>query len=300
MSAAGSARAPASPSSIRWTVAGAVATPDTLQVRVAPAFHDRVQVGAPIPGRELTVSEVDANVRHFTEGMRGPRTQPVRRLVLSGVDSYAHGDELAGAVDRWRRLGVESLVAHVGATGAKTFGASPLGLATDRVVVTVGRVDDEVLGALSSLPLGGVEVAVSLTDDVRGGLEPLVRVLRGQAPRALAWVWPFPGLGVEAPPRASEVVGDLERAGALDLPGARLVHVPPCQDPRRDLGTRWRTRNRYYVDAEHQQGDALLFFPELVRLAKPDSCRFCRADLSCDGVASAWLEQGRTGPLEPM
>jgi len=300
MEAAGSARGPASPSSIRWTFAGAVATPDTLQVRVAPAFLDRVQVGAPIPGRPLSVAEVDANVHHFTEGLRGPRTQPVRRLVLSGLDTYDGAGALAGAVERWRQLGVESLVAHVGAVGAQTFGGSPLGRATDRVVVSVGRVDDEVLGALGSLPLGSLEVAVSLTADVRSGMGALVEVLRRQPPRALAWVWPFPGVGVDPPPQASEVVGDLERAGALELPGARLVHVPPCQDPRGELETRWRTRNRYYVDAEHQREDALLFFPELVRLAKPDSCRFCRADLHCDGVASAWLEQGRTGPLEPM
>jgi hypothetical protein len=190
----------------------------------------------------------------------------------------------------------------VGITAASQVIASPLGGVVDRIVATVATVDPAVRAALASLPAEGVDVSVSLTDDVRRGLGELVDGLQARPRRGLAWVWPFPAPGTPPPPKAVDVVAALAAAGALDLPGVRLVHVPACLDPREGdaVHRRWRTRNRYYVDADHQLAGALLFFPELVQLAKPDRCRFCRADLVCDGVAAQWLEQGRTGPLEPM
>ena len=96
--------------------------------------------------------------------------------------------------------------------------------------------------------------------------------------------------------------GALRAAGALDR-GARVAGLPPCVDREASVASleaSRRTTNRFYVDAEHQLDRALSFFPDLVRFAKPDSCRFCRADSSCDGVAAAWLEAGLAGPLEPL
>ncbi len=289
---------------IRWTAAGAVAAPEALQIRLAPRFDERVSVGAPVPPRALSVEEVQANVRHFTEGHRGPRTRPVRQLVLSGLDDPGELDALAALVPGWRALGIEELVLHVSARAAAAVIGSAMGAAADRVVVTVAGIDDEVLAVLRGLPLGKLGVSVALTDRVLPRLDDLVRLLAEQPPAHLAWVWPFPAFDVAPPPMAAEVVQALVVAGALALPGARVVHVPACLDPTvrdaHDLSARGRTRNRHYVDATHQLSEALLFFPDLVQLAKPDRCRFCRADLACDGVAAPWLQQGRTGTLEPM
>jgi len=292
----------ASPALVRWTASGAVAAPEFLQIRVAPQFVERVSVGAPVPTRAMKPDEVDANVRHFTEGMRGPRSRPVRQLVLSGLDGPEGLDALGSRTDGWRRHGIETIVLHVGATAAARVLGSSLGQDADRIVVTVASVNASVRAALARLPMGELGLSVSLTDDVRKGLGALVEDLAAHPAQSLAWVWPFPAPNTPAPPRATEVVSALSIAGALDLHGARLVHVPRCLDPRKREPSipRWRTRNRFYVDAGHQLEEALLFFPDLVQLAKPDRCRFCREDLACDGVASPWLAQGRTGPLEPM
>ncbi len=306
MAAVGGARQRrTSPAAVRWTASGAVAAPEFLQIRVAPRFVGRVSVGAPMPTRAMTADEVDANVRHFTEGMRGPRSRPVRQLVLSGLDGLDGLDALdtlGSRADGWRRQGIETIVLHIGATAAARVLGSSLGPAADRVVVTVASVNASVRAALAQLPMGELGLSVSLTDDVRQGLGSLVLDLTARSARSVTWVWPFPTNDTPPPPRATDVVSALSNAGALDLPGARLVHMPRCLDPRKGepSAPRWRTRNRFYVDAGHQLGDALLFFPDLVELAKPDRCRFCREDLTCDGVAAPWLEQGRTGPLEPM
>ena len=45
---------------------------------------------------------------------------------------------------------------------------------------------------------------------------------------------------------------------------------------------------------------ALLFFPGVVRFAKPDVCRFCAAATRCDGVIAAWLDRGLAGVLRPL
>ena len=62
----------------------------------------------------------------------------------------------------------------------------------------------------------------------------------------------------------------------------------------------WRSGNRWYVDAEHQGTEALLFFPDVLRFAKGDACRFCALDGKCDGVPEPWLAAGLAGRLEPV
>ncbi|MEM6928766.1 MAG: hypothetical protein AAF602_17645, partial [Myxococcota bacterium] len=65
-------------------------------------------------------------------------------------------------------------------------------------------------------------------------------------------------------------------------------------------GRIWRTRNRYYVDADHQRSRALMFEPDLVQLVKSDRCRFCAVDDRCDGVAERWLAEGLVPELLPL
>ena len=285
---------------VHWTAAGAVVRPSALQVRVTPGFAERVRVGAPVPARAMSPEEVDANVRHFTEGRRGPRVRPVRQVVLSGVSDPPLCVALCERVDAWRSLGVKELVVHASAPSVQCGAVGELPGCADRVVLTVSEVSDAQLAALDALALGGFGVSVALTAAVRTRLPELVRCFAKDPPRSLAWVWPFPALATPAPPPAHVVVKELIAAGGLQVPHARGVHLPPCVLPRGGAQDGWRTRNRYYVDADHQLEAALLFFPDLVQWAKPDSCRFCRADRICDGVASRWLEQGLTGPLEPM
>jgi hypothetical protein len=61
-----------------------------------------------------------------------------------------------------------------------------------------------------------------------------------------------------------------------------------------------KTENRYYVDADHQQDQALLFFPDVVRFFKDDACRYCNLDGACDGFFATYLRRPGFPPLQPI
>jgi hypothetical protein len=138
-------------------------------------------------------------------------------------------------------------------------------------------------------------------------LDGITSALIALRPNRVVLQWPFPGAEVLAPP-ARQIAPAVRRA-VLALEAAEIrvgvKGLPPCALSPSSLAgpwaTRaWRTRNRWYVDSDHQQADALLFFPDITRFAKPDSCRFCAVSHRCDGVLQPWLAQGLAGVLNPM
>ena len=95
---------------LRFTGAGVVSTPTAVQIRVTRTLPGRLAAGAPIPDRTLSDEEVEANLRHFVVGLRGPRSRACDALVLSGVHlGERHGlaevVRAARAVRRVVRLG---------------------------------------------------------------------------------------------------------------------------------------------------------------------------------------------------
>lgn len=282
---------------ITWTTAGAVPTPDALQVRVGATFHDRVAVGAPTPRRAMDVSEVVANVRHFTVDRDGPRARAVTTLVLSGV--HEGFDALAGVVAAARPSAaghVGHVVVHVEAAHAEAVLASALGREADDVVCVVG--------ASGPACPRGITASVRLDEATLAALPSVVE--RTSAARRVVFTWPFPVPGAAPPPAAGEVVRALT-PWVEQVPRPTLKGLPPCAwgqpvaPSMRPLFERVaRTRNRFYVDAEHQLDRALTFFPDLVRWTKSDVCRRCRVDTRCDGVVGAWYDRGLAGRLEPL
>lgn len=284
---------------IRWTGAGAVAAPETLQIRVTKRFAGRVEAGAPTPTRTLSIDEVCANIRFFTVGMRKPRTRPCTALVLSGVTAPM-APQLLPAIHLARAEGVERITVHAPREGG---GLGALAEVADAAAMTVAGPQD--IDALRQVCGEAVRVtAVVLLDEA--GLAVLGATLAAVAAIPVDQVvltWPL--LGPEPPhadvvlPRLAAAVEPLRAAGiAYGLKG-----LPPCAVLRHGdgewIGT-WRSPNRWYVDADHQTRDALLFFPDVVRFAKPDVCRFCALSQRCDGVVQGWLDRGLAGRLEPV
>ena len=137
-------------------------------------------------------------------------------------------------------------------------------------------------------------------------LPEIATALVGSSPARITLTWPFPGGAV--PPAASQIAPAARlalsifddggiAAGVKGLPLCALA-PGPLAGPWRDRV--WRSPNRWYVDAEHQCGEALAFFPEVVRFSKPDGCRFCAANRCCDGVAESWIRLGIAGTLTPV
>ena len=98
---------------IRWTAAGAVPTPTTVQVRVQRSYPGRIRAGAPVPTRSMSREELLENLAFFTEGLTGPRTKPCTGLVLSGVGVATRSD-IPEAIETARSKGVTWVVLHVG------------------------------------------------------------------------------------------------------------------------------------------------------------------------------------------
>jgi len=278
---------------IRWTAAGAVSDPTTLQIRVAARFRGRIGVGAPVPRRDLTVAEVAANITYFAVTRRGPRTPGCDALVLSGVDEAEPWVELVADA---RAQGIERVTLHCGAD--RDLATGPLAQVCDGIAMSVRGAADA-----AGLPSGCH--AVVLLEDAEG-LSDVVSALVQAKPARVTLTWPFPGGAV--PPRAEALAPGVRRA--LDtcadagisagVKGLPLCTLAPGPRAGRWADRVWRSPNRWYVDASHQLDQALAFFPDVVRFSKPDSCRFCSANRRCDGVAEDWIRLGITGPLTPV
>lgn len=284
---------------LRFTPDGVVEAPTTLQIRVAPGGSSRLRVGAPQPSRALTTGEVLANVRHFRDP--GPRSAPIERVVLSGLPEawLAPGERLREIADHVVAVGIPRVVWHVDPVQLGML--QPLPEHCDLVVTST---------APSTLPPSGApfSLTVPLTDDVMSRIDAVFAALLARPPSRVTLVWPFPDGTTARPWPAARVVEALATAVPALRPAPfdwGIKGLPRCVlQPMATFvgleGRIWRTRNRYYVDADHQRGAALMFEPDLVRLVKSDGCRFCAVDSHCDGVAARWQAEGLVPPLTPL
>ncbi len=289
---------------LRWTSAGAVSTPETLQVRVEAHHPDRLPAGAPTATRRLTPDELRANVHWFTEGLRGPRTRPCTTLVLSG-HTVATRPDVPSLLDYGRELGIRRVVLHAGNAELAALDLSWMRGRVDTLVLPLHS-PGEVLSLVSLARRAidatlAVTFAIDLNRSVLPHLPSLVRQLDELRPAQIVVTWPFPTHEAPAERAPSPHTWAHPLAEALrqprqnplivrGLPACHLVGIPA---PIR------RTTNRWYVDAEHQMENALLFLPSVVTFTKPDVCRFCVRDSDCDGFFQAYLDNGHP-PLSPL
>lgn len=284
---------------LRWTAAGAVEEPTAVQIRIRAEFAGRIRAGAPEPARSLTLDEVEQNLAWFARDRVGPRTPACTRAVLSGVPDPP---QLVPVVERARALGIEHFVWHLGAAPIDP----ELAGAVD-VLVRVARGPWDLDGPEASGLDCALHVVVPLEAGVFHGLDRMAQWLIDRGPDRVVFQWPFPGSG-SLPSRASEAAAAVR--GAVTLLASAGVPVgvkglPPCLlAPGPVVGRwaehAWRSANRWYVDADHQKDEALVFFPELVRLTKVEACRFCSVSDRCEGVVEEWLGQGLVGVLTPV
>lgn len=285
---------------ITWTSAGAVPRPSMLQIRVQRRYPDRIRAGAPQPQRSLSLAELRANLRFFTEEMRGPRSKPCTSLVLSGA-GVLEREELGELLLQARQWGVEHIVLH----GSLQDLEAPLALARhlDRLVLPVGGepqrwAEARDRCAAAALPLSGT---LSLSAATLALPAAALDALVSHPPPSLTLSYPFPQPGAEAPPPLARVLPWL-RELRLRLGPAQALSIkglPHCY--LEELGAlAHRSANRWYVDAAHQREQAVLFFPEVVNFAKWERCRFCAADARCDGFFEQWLRLGGFPELEPL
>jgi hypothetical protein len=293
---------------LSWTEAGAVKRPTTLQIRVQRRYPGRVRAGAPTPTRSLSRAEILANLRHFTEGQRGPRTTPCTALVLSGVGLLSSADTRP-VLTQARSLGIEHVVLHADAEDLADFAAEPWRGLVNVLVVPLqpdgSHGLEEGADAVAACRAAGVAVAVNtvLSAAALGYLERVAQIAAGLAPDSCTFSFPFPtGANQVPPPAPALLLPALKRAVAtLEAVGAepRIKGLPACYlgSLAEHLGP---SSNRFYVDADHQLHQALMFFPHVLSFHKGDACRFCSRDSRCDGFFAEWLRLPGFPPLEPL
>jgi hypothetical protein len=293
---------------IKWTSSGAVATPTTVQIRVQRSYPGRIRAGAPVPTRSMSPEEVATNIQHFTAGLRAPRSIPCDGLVLSGV-GVANRSDTPDAIAQARAEGIENIVLHVGVEDLDSFSAQLFLHTVDTLVVPV-QPDSGTLTtsarAISAAREAGLRVAAvtGLTPSALPSLTAVARVLAAARPAAMTFTYPFPINGNEAAdaPLPHRAVTALRPA--LDILDA--AHVPtiikglPACHLGSDAHRLGKTGNRWYVDADHQCDEALLFFPDVVAFHKDEVCRFCPADSACDGFFATYLRRAGFPPLRPL
>jgi len=294
---------------IAWTEAGAVERPTMVQVRVQRAYPGRIRAGAPVPTRSMDAVEIRENLRWFTERLRGPRTRPCERLVLSGV-GVARREDTPGLSDAARALGISVVILHVGVEDLEGFSPALYAGRVDTVVVPVQPGPVGALGAGTRVARAcrslGVRVAVNtqLSAAALPDLPGAARAIAAAGPASATFTYPFPIAGNTASvvPGVGAVRAALDRAvPALEAAGVdvSIKGLPACYLGRHRDRVR-RSANRWYVDADHQKGEALLFFPGVVSFTKDDVCRFCAADGACDGFFATYLRRSGFPPLEPL
>ena len=295
---------------IKWTASGAVEQPNMVQIRVQRSYPGRVRAGAPVPTRSMSEEELLENLWYFGEGMEGPRTHPCTRLVFSGV-GVATREDLPRVMDKARGWGFAHIVLHVGVEDLEKLNLGELENRVDCVVVPLqpGRGGAHVqqgASAIRACQEAGIEVAANtvLSQEAVSQLEAVTRRLTSVRPMRASFTFPFPIAGGSSTEvvKAAAVRRALSKAiPALEASGiaVSVKGLPACYlDEYRHVFR--KSANRWYVDADHQLKEALLFFPDVVGFSKTDACRFCSVDSSCDGFFATYLRREGFPPLRSL
>jgi hypothetical protein len=164
---------------------------------------------------------------------------------------------------------------------------------------------DRAAEAIDACRDAGIQVAANtvLREDAVDGLSDLARLLARTRTHSLTLSYPFPTGGPQPdPPRPDRLLPSLHQAVTqLEAVGAqpRIKGLPACW--LGPLASRLQpSSNRWYVDADHQLAQALLFFPDVLAFYKADVCRFCTLDHRCDGFFVEWLRGPGFPELEPQ
>jgi hypothetical protein len=281
-----------------------------IQIRVQRAYPGRIRAGAPVPTRSMSREEVLENLRYFTEGMTGPRSRPCTRLVLSGVGVGRRPDS-PELLKTARDLGMRYIVLHAGVEDLDDLDPARFAGLVDTLVVPV---QPGPLGALTASARviracaeAGVRVVANtqLSATAVGELPAAARAIARSRPGAAAFTYPFPIAGNTASevPGVRAVVAALARAIAeLDRAGvpASVKGLPACYLGAALADRVNRSANRWYVDADHQRSEAILFFPGVVSFTKEEACRHCPADGRCDGFFATYLRRPGFPALTPL
>ncbi len=267
---------------LRWTAAGAVTFPETLQLRLAKQHPDRIQVGAPRPSKQLSIAAVEENFHYFCKTLDSTRTKPCSALTLTGLQDETEAS-LTEIDTLIRQYSFSYVTCHIDIKSQSIIHKLS---SLNRISVAIQNPRQLDQYQFSLFAPHQLRFTIVLNRSNLQSLRSIYQALQPYSDSHIHFLYPFP-LSKTIIQNAPSPVA-LE-AALQELPDEISVSgIPPCLTKRANLK---QTSNRWYVDADHQKEKALLFFPDLLRYYKSDSCRFCKLNTQCDGFFRQYLTE---------
>ena len=279
---------------IHWTSSGVVSTPTTVQIRVTSHTDSTLSVGHAQPTRRLSLEEFRQNLQYFRHGLDTPRSISCTSITISGlpIDSLA--------ADYFKTLA--DFPFNYATLHLSTATSTPICWSVleqyegvfDRFVLSFGPNIPDLDIPKWVLPKLYCIVSLSGTPST---FEPWIEHWIQQKTAYSTHVvfsYPVP-LGPNHPLPPQSISSIFSRLMPLLKQRTRpttLKGLPVCLMPtliHKNVTVSSKTSNRWYVDAEHQCSEALLFFPDILHYHKDDQCRFCIHDGHCDGFFLEYL-----------
>ena len=275
---------------LRWTKAGAVNAPTTVQIRLAKNYEQRVPAGAPHPSRRLLLTEIKENLHYFRHTLDTPITTPCSSITLSGLQEEDE-ESIAKIAFEIQKIGFHYSRAHVDTKSAHLLPSLSF---AHHISLSIHHEMDQTKYNIPNNLLSKIQWTIVLNTSTISSLHKIIDTLTSQHPFPITLLYPFP-LN-ENIIRTAPSIEKLQKTLQTIKSSIPIVGIPQCLSMRTHSK---RTSNRWYVDADHQKEQALLFFPDLLRYYKSEACRFCSATLECDGFFAQYLnEKNILSPLE--
>ena len=264
---------------LRWTNSGAVDWPQTVQIRIAKRYEQRIKANAPEPSRRMSISEIDENLHYFRHTLNTPRTTPCTSITLSGLQEESE-ESILQIKERIEGFEFQYIRAHI---DEQSIQLVPYLEFVNHISLTI---HENVLLPLSPKSYSKIQYSIALSQQNLPVLKEIIEILRSIHPFPITLMYPFP-LRADIIHNAPSIHSVQKAVEKID-PTIPIVGIPKCLSLR---SASKKTSNRWYIDADHQKERALLFFPDLLRYYKSDECRFCSMTTDCNGFFSQYLNK---------
>ncbi|MEC7983726.1 MAG: hypothetical protein VX278_01100 [Myxococcota bacterium] len=267
---------------LRWTSFGAVSFPETLQLRLSKQHPERIQAGAPLPTKRMRLVEIDENFQYFRQTLNTTRTKPCTSLTLTGLQEES-AESLLAIEKLIQQYAFSYVTCHIDTKSQQILHNIS---SVDRISVAIQDPKQLDLYDFPRFDPQKLRFTIVLNRHNLPVIQRIYQWLQPYSQGSIYFLYPFPlsKMIMQSAPNPA-VLDQMLR----DLPeDITIAGIPPCLNKRASLK---QTSNRWYVDADHQKDKALLFFPDLLRYYKSDSCRFCRLNTQCDGFFQQYLSE---------
>ena len=269
-----------------WTKSGAVPWPTTVQIRLAQKYEQRIVAGAPHPSRQLSIEEFRDNAHYFRVTLHTSRSKPCDSITLTALHEE-NPKRIAVLSQILQDLQYRYIRAHIDHQSQHLIKSLDF---AHHISLAIRHPTDWAKYELKSISPRRLYISILLNNDTLPHLFSLFESFPQGSHITLLYPFPLSDTLIHTAPNIPALQKILKRVSK----NINIAGLPQCLSYRQGK----KTSNRWYVDADNQKEQALLFFPDLLRYYKSESCRFCTENAFCDGFFVDYLNE--TVQLKPL